>query len=112
MAFEEIGFGIVIVGGLILILLGIEITMENFWSGITCWRCSGSSSRFKNTSDSISETYKVLEQLMSAFGELHRQTMNPDLIQETPDYIRGYQDGIRAASRLTNDAASIEIDNF
>jgi hypothetical protein len=111
-----VGFILAIFGALLIVCGGVAwgfgALIAGFGSGVFFHSILTHPFTWKDTSYNIPETYKILEQLMSAFGELHRQTMNSDLIQETPDYVRGYQDGIRAASRLTSDAASIEIDNF
>ena len=113
-----VGFILAIFGALLIVCGGVAwgfgALIAGFGSGVFFHSILTRPLTWNDTSNEIPKTYtyKILEQLMSAFGELHRQTMNPDLLQETPDYVRGYQDCIRAASRLTSDAASMEIDNF
>ena len=111
-----VGFILAIFGALLIVCSGGALwfgaLIAGFGSGVFFHSILTRPLTWKNTSIEIPETYKVLTHLMSAFAELHIQTTNQDLLQETPDYIRGYQDGIRAAYRLTHDAASIELDNF
>jgi hypothetical protein len=113
-----VGFILAIFGALLIVCSGdawgFGALIVGFGSGVFFHSILTRPLTWNDTSNEIPETYtyKILLQLMSAFSALQRQIMNPDLIQETPDYVRGYQDGIRAASRLTHDVASLELDNF